>query len=140
MGKRSFVSAYRRTRRGAKGVMSIRLRENEKVVAAIQIHKGDELLMTTEKGQLVRIPSDEIRTIGRASKGVRIMNLKKGDRVTGVSRIIEVEGQELKEEESVVEAEAGTALSNVDANASATPDEVTLATEETSADTTETTE
>jgi len=39
----------------------------------------------------VRIPSGEIRTIGRASKGVRIMNLNNGDRITGVARLVEVE-------------------------------------------------
>ena len=52
-GKRSFVSTYRRTKRGAKGVTSIKLKENEKVVSALQITAGDELLLTTEKGQTV---------------------------------------------------------------------------------------
>ena len=95
MGKRSFVSTYRKTKRGAKGVTNIRFRDAEdKVIAAIQVEKGDELVLTTERGQLVRIPTDEIRTIGRASKGVKIMNLRETDRITGAAKIVKVEGEE----------------------------------------------
>lgn len=94
MGKRSYVSTYRKTNRGAKGVVNIRLREGENVLSVVQITEGDEILLTTERGQLVRIPADEIRLVGRASKGVRIMNLNPGDRITGVAKLIEVEGQE----------------------------------------------
>jgi len=98
MGKRSLASTYRKTRRGAKGVVSIKLRENEKVVNTIQIQEGDELLITTERGQLTRIPLDEIRTVGRASKGVKIMNLNDGDRITGAVALIEVKGENAKDE------------------------------------------
>ena len=100
MGKRSLASTYRKTRRGAKGVVSIKLRENEKVVNTIQIQDGDELLITTERGQLTRIPLDEIRTVGRASKGVKIMNLNEGDRITGAVTLIEVKGEEKEEAEN----------------------------------------
>ena len=98
MGKRSLASTYRKTRRGAKGVVSIKLRENEQVVNTIQIQDGDELLITTERGQLTRIPLDEIRTVGRASKGVKIMKLNEGDRITGAVVLIEVKGEEAKSE------------------------------------------
>ena len=108
MGKRSFVSTYRKTHRGAKGVTSIKLREKEQVVAAVKIENGDELIITTEKGQMVRIPSNEIRTIGRASKGVRIMNLSDGDKITGISRVLKMEGEELAsaEEDADVDPDA----------------------------------
>ncbi|MBQ9804737.1 MAG: DNA gyrase subunit A, partial [Lentisphaeria bacterium] len=100
--------------RGAKGVVSIKLRENELVVNTIQIQDGDELLITTERGQLTRIPLDEIRTVGRASKGVKIMNLNDGDRITGAVSLIEVKGEEKAEENadatvSNAEAAAGQA-------------------------------
>jgi len=91
MGKRSFVSTYRKTNRGAKGVVNIKLRKGEHVLSVIQMTDDDEILLTTERGQLVRIPAGEIRTVGRASKGVRIMNLNSGDRITGVARLVEVE-------------------------------------------------
>ncbi len=99
MGKRSYVSTYRKTRRGAKGVVNIKLRENEKVLSVIQITGNDEIILTTERGQLSRIPAGEIRRVGRASRGVKIMNLNPGDRITGVARLIPVEGTESPAEE-----------------------------------------
>lgn len=93
MGKRSLVSTYRKTNRGARGVVSIKLREDELVVSALQISSDSELLLTTERGQLVRIPVSEIRLTGRAAKGVRIMNLNDGDRITGVAKLVEIEAE-----------------------------------------------
>ena len=93
MGKRSYVSAYRKTNRGARGVVNIKLREGEHVLSVIQISGDDEILLTSERGQLTRIPAHEIRRVGRASLGVRIMNLNAGDRLTGVARIIKIEGE-----------------------------------------------
>lgn len=98
MGKRSYVENYRLTRRGAKGVKNLNLRDGEEVVAAVKVQHGDELIITTERGQVVRISVDEIRIVGRASKGVKIMELRKGDRITGVARLIEVEGQKKTED------------------------------------------
>ena len=98
MGKRSYVSAYRKTKRGARGVVNIRLKAGEEVLSVVQVQSGDEILLTTERGQLSRIPADEIRRVGRASQGVRIMNLNAGDRLTGVARIADI-GEESKEED-----------------------------------------
>ena len=106
MGKRSYVSTYRKTNRGAKGVVNIRLREGESVLSVIQITEEDEILLTTERGQLVRIPAKEIRRVGRASKGVRIMNLNAGDRITGVAKLVEVEAPKSPAAETPEEAPA----------------------------------
>jgi DNA gyrase subunit A len=100
MGKRSFVSNYRKTKRGARGVVNIRLRENEKVLAVLQIVDEDEILLTTANGQLSRIPVSEIRRIGRVGKGVKIMNLRDGERITGVAKLVKVEGEKLLSEEN----------------------------------------
>ncbi len=121
MGKRSLASTYRKTRRGAKGVVSIRLREDELVVNTVQIRPGDELLITTERGQLTRIPLDEIRTLGRASKGVKIMNLNEGDRITGAVVLVEVQGEN-KEGENASDGEVTDAVA---AETSSNPVEVT---------------
>ena len=94
MGKRSFVSAYRKTNRGARGVVNIRLREGEKVLSVVQITEEDELLLTTERGQMTRIPVSEIRRVGRASLGVRIMNLNTNDKITGVAKLMKIEEDE----------------------------------------------
>ena len=121
MGKRSLASTYRKTRRGAKGVVSIRLREDELVVNTVQIRPGDELLITTERGQLTRIPLDEIRTLGRASKGVKIMNLNEGDRITGAVVLVEVQG----ENKDGDNANDGEVTDAVVAETSSNPAEVT---------------
>ena len=120
MGKRSCVSTYRKTNRGARGVTNIKLREGENVLSVVQVCTSDELLMTTERGQLVRIPVGEIRRVGRASKGVKIMNLNAGDRITGVAKIIEVEGAE-KPQEETADDEAPETPETVNADAPETP-------------------
>ena len=104
MGKRSFVSNYRKTKRGARGVVNIRLREGEKVLAVLQIVDEDEILLTTANGQLSRIPVSEIRRIGRVGKGVKIMNLRDGERITGVAKLVKVDGEKLPEDEMPVAA------------------------------------
>ena len=101
MGKRSYVSNYRKTKRSARGVVNIRLREGEKVLAVLQIVDEDEILLTTANGQLSRIPVSEIRRIGRVGKGVKIMNLRDGERITGVAKLVKVEGEKLPEDEKV---------------------------------------
>ena len=117
MGKRSYVEHYRLTRRGAKGVKNINLRDGESVVAAIQISHGDEIIITTERGQVVRIPVDEIRIVGRNSKGVKIMNLRQGDKITGVARLKELEA--LPGEKEAAEQE--TAADSVEVPATELP-------------------
>ncbi len=94
MGKRSYVKDYRLTNRGAKGVKNLNLAEDEDVVKAVRVQHGDEILITTQRGLISRIPVDEIRIVGRNSKGVRIMNLKNKDRIIGVSRLLNVEGED----------------------------------------------
>ena len=120
MGKRSFVSTYRKTNRGAKGVVNIKLREGEHVLAVVQVTDDDEILLTTERGQLVRIPASEIRTVGRASKGVRIMNLNNGDRITGVAKLVKVE---IEKTAVTVDGEIENKADNVLAEAAAMPEE-----------------
>ena len=91
------------------------------MVNTIQIQPGDELLITTERGQLTRIPLDEIRTVGRASKGVKIMNLNEGDRITGAVALIEVK----VDEKSDSEASDGTVTAAANAEISSNNGEVT---------------
>ena len=128
MGKRSYVSAYRKTNRGARGVVNIKLRQGEHVLSVIQISEDDEILLTTERGQLTRIPAHEIRRVGRASLGVRIMNLNAGDRLTGVARIIRIDGEEEAAAENSETAEVtdvvGSDVPAVEVPAVETPENV----------------
>ncbi|HRR28809.1 MAG TPA: DNA gyrase C-terminal beta-propeller domain-containing protein, partial [Victivallales bacterium] len=91
MGKRSYFSTYRKTRRGAKGITNIKLREGELVVATLQVEDSDEVLIMTEKGQVVRVPVSEIRLVGRAAKGVKVMRLNEDDKITGVAKVLKLD-------------------------------------------------
>lgn len=107
MGKRSYVKDYRLTRRGSMGVTSIRFKQpNESVIETLQIQTGDEIIITTIKGIIVRLSCDQIRTIGRASMGVRLMTFKnRNDKVASVAKIISVDGEKLEDDENVEMAE-----------------------------------
>ena len=86
-GKRTPIGEFRVQHRGGFGVKLIQLTEKNGVVAAIRhVDEGDEILVVTEGGMLIRMNAAEIRRIGRATQGVRIIRLKEGDRVVSVAR------------------------------------------------------
>lgn len=111
MGKRSNIGTgiaeqdrelgggYRLINRGGKGVTSIKLKTGDRVVAALMVVPGEEIMITTVNGQMVRISTDEIRTIGRNSQGVKVMDLRGKDRIAGVSQIQELVEDEKSESE-----------------------------------------
>jgi len=89
MGKRSEVGAYRLQRRGGKGVINLKTSEKTgKVVAIKSVVPEDQLMIITRNGVVNRQRVGEIRVIGRATQGVRLVNLDKGDQVMDVARII----------------------------------------------------
>lgn len=85
---------YRLTKRGGKGVISIRLREGDRVVAALQLGEEEDIIMCSVRGQMVRIHSGDIRAIGRNSKGVRIMRLREGDEISSVTLVTHLDEEE----------------------------------------------
>jgi DNA gyrase subunit A len=87
-GKRSDISDYRITNRGGKGVINIKISErNGEVVAINEVVDGDELLLITQRGIMNRLAVNSIRTIGRATQGVRLMGLAPEDKVIDVARV-----------------------------------------------------
>jgi DNA gyrase subunit A len=101
-GKPSWVGEYRKMRRGGKGVITIKTTDrNGKVVAVKAFNPGDEVLLTSESGMVIRVPIDDIRVMGRNTQGVSIMKLESGDRVTAVTRLVgsEMEERVMKEGE-----------------------------------------
>ncbi|MCL2147814.1 MAG: DNA gyrase subunit A [Methanomassiliicoccaceae archaeon] len=93
-GKISEVTDYRHTRRGAKGVITIKTDErNGRVVSVRRVSSGDQLMVTSAHGKMIRMNVDEIRETGRNAKGVRIMDMRDGDKVTAVQPIIPDEGE-----------------------------------------------
>jgi DNA gyrase subunit A len=111
MGKRTAVDAYRLQQRGGKGVINIKTStKTGKVVAIKSVSDEDELMFITRGGVVNRQRVEEIRTIGRATQGVRLVNLDEKDIVMDVARVIAEDGAEeedgvedLPEEEGVVE-------------------------------------
>ena len=81
MGKRTLVDAYRIQQRGGKGVINIKTgAKTGRVVAIKSVVEDDELMIITRNGVVNRQRVSEIRTIGRATQGVRLVNLDKADR------------------------------------------------------------
>ncbi len=88
-GKRTKVKEYRKTRRGSQGVVTTNMKvAKSPVVMALEVEPGDELLVTTVGGIVIRCPADGIRETGRAARGVRIQRLNEGDKVTAVVRLV----------------------------------------------------
>ena len=93
-GKISEVDDYRRTRRGAKGVITIKTDErNGNVVSVRKVTAGDQLMVTSKQGKMIRMKVDEIRETGRNAKGVRIMDMRNDDKITAVQPIVSDEGE-----------------------------------------------
>ena len=85
-GKRTAVSEFRLQGRGGYGVALIKLtKKNGTVVGMHHVYEDDQLLMVTEGGILIRMNISEIRRIGRATQGVRLIRLDEGDRVVSVA-------------------------------------------------------
>jgi DNA gyrase subunit A len=89
MGKRTEIDAYRLQTRGGKGVINLKTSEKTgRVVAIKSVVPHDELMIITRKGVINRQRIDEIRVIGRATQGVRLVNLDESDVVMDVARVI----------------------------------------------------
>jgi DNA gyrase subunit A len=94
-GKRTEIDEYRVQSRGGVGVINISTTErNGLVVGVAYVQEGDELLLMTQQGMILRIPTDDVRAIGRATQGVTLINIEDDDKVVGIARLVE------KEEES----------------------------------------
>jgi DNA gyrase subunit A len=86
-GQRTFVKEYRKTGRGAKGVKNITLdHHKDDHVIAIKIAKHMDILIGTEKGQVIRLPVDSIRITHRKAKGVRAIKLYEDDSVVAIGK------------------------------------------------------
>jgi DNA gyrase subunit A len=90
-GKRTEEAEYRTQGRGGKGIIDIKTTErNGKVVGLVQVKDGDEVMLVTNGGMLIRMKAKEISVIGRNTQGVRLIALENGtEKVTGISKLPE---------------------------------------------------
>ena len=97
-GKRSDPNDYRITSRGAKGVKTIDITEKTgKLLAIKSVTEDNDLMIITRSGLTIRMPVSEIRVSGRATQGVRLINIREGDSIAAVSSVAKEE--ETSEEE-----------------------------------------
>ncbi|HNX75948.1 MAG TPA: DNA gyrase subunit A [Candidatus Rifleibacterium sp.] len=87
-GKKTDIKNYRVTHRGGKGVINLKIMEKTGEVLAIKrMFEGDELMVVTTNGKVVRLSADSIRNTGRAASGVKLITLDSDDRLISVVRI-----------------------------------------------------
>lgn len=99
-GKRTLVSDFPVKGRGAQGVIAMQTSDrNGQLVGASQVFAGDEVMLISNMGTLVRTAADEISELGRNTQGVRLINLKGEEQLNSVERIEESVGDEDAEEE-----------------------------------------
>ncbi len=94
-GKRSDVEAYRITNRGGKGVKTLNVTEKTGFLIALKdVTDNDDLMIITQLGNILRIPVSSLRVMGRATQGVRLINLKENDTIASVASVLVSEEEE----------------------------------------------
>jgi DNA gyrase subunit A len=87
-GKRTAVEEYRTQGRGGKGVINLKTTDkNGKVVSIMRVQEDSDVLVMTANGKLIRVSSQDIRAVGRATQGVRLIQLEDDDQVTAATLI-----------------------------------------------------
>jgi DNA gyrase subunit A len=88
-GKKSELSLYRLQKRGGKGLINIKITEKlGKVIGLVTLHEDDcEIILSSEKGILNKQDALQIRSKGRATQGVKLINLKPGDRLVAIEKV-----------------------------------------------------
>jgi DNA gyrase subunit A len=107
-GKRTALSEYRTQNRGGKGLIDIKTTErNGPVVAIAKVVDGDEVMLTTTGGIIIRTRVSDINLIGRNTQGVRLIKVDEGDTVGGLAKLPEEELSEEEEQEGTAELAEG---------------------------------
>ncbi|HET9262275.1 MAG TPA: DNA gyrase subunit A [Vicinamibacterales bacterium] len=94
-GKRTELEEYRLQSRGGIGIINIQTSDrNGKVVGIAYVHDDDELMLITQQGKILRMVARGVRSIGRATQGVRLIGMEEGDQVVSVAKLAEREEDE----------------------------------------------
>ena len=94
-GKRSSLEDYRITNRGGKGVKTITVTDKTgELVSLKAVTDEDDLMIITKKGTMIRMGVDTLRVMGRATQGVRLINLRNGDEIASIAKVPAAEEEE----------------------------------------------
>ena len=95
-GKRSSAYEYRVTGRGGQGIANITLapRNGKFVVATFPVRPGDDVMLVTDAGRLIRVPGDQVRVTGRLGMGVTLFRVDQGEHVTSVFPVLDETGDD----------------------------------------------
>jgi len=97
-GKRTEIAQYRAQKRGGKGVLTVKTTDKiGKMITIKEVVGTDDLMIIRDDGVLIRMPVSQIRSIGRATQGVRLIKLGKGTKVSSITRIISEEEKKTDE-------------------------------------------
>jgi len=88
-GKRSKIDDYRITKRGGKGVITVKTSDkNGKMIAMMEVNDNDELVIITTKGMVIRQSVSDLRVMGRNTQGVRVIRLNEGDSIADIAKVV----------------------------------------------------
>jgi DNA gyrase subunit A len=110
-GKRSSVEDYRVTNRGGKGVKTLNISEKTGNLVAIKnVDNSNDLMIINRSGLTIRMAVEDLRVMGRATQGVRLIKIKADDRIAAVAKVVHEE--EVENEDADDENESGTEIEN----------------------------
>lgn len=125
-GKRSDFEEYRKTSRGSKGVKTLNITDKTGELIAIKnVTDNDDLMIITRSGLTIRMAVSDIRIAGRATQGVRLINIKDGDSIAAVSVVAKSEDEDETVQaplEQPLEGDASVAEQPEDAENTVAPD------------------
>ena len=97
IGKRTPFDDYRRQSRGGKGIITMKTGEKTgAVVGALTVRESDEIMLITNKGQMVRTRVKEIRVVGRNTIGVKLMDLRNGEKLQAIAPVVSEAEEEVQ--------------------------------------------
>jgi DNA gyrase subunit A len=101
-GKRSNIDDYRITKRGGKGIITVKTGEKTgNLISIKEVNDNDELVIITNSGMVIRQAVKNLRVMGRATQGVKLINLKEGDSIADVARVISEDDEEINEQQEL---------------------------------------